>query len=103
MISARMLIKETARQYHIKESDILGGVRTKTLAEARTVAMYVCREVSKYSLSEIGKIFGRHHTTVLHAIHRAQRFEGVSNSVINSIIKGAKALENGGNKWPPEN
>lgn len=45
--------------------------RVKTVALPRQIAMYLCKELTKSSLPEIGDRFGkRDHTTVLHAVKK---------------------------------
>jgi chromosomal replication initiator protein len=45
--------------------------RTSSLAFPRQVAMYLARELTQLSLSEIGSRFGgRDHTTVMHACEK---------------------------------
>lgn len=54
--------------YKIKISDLLSKKRTQVIARPRQVAMTVCKELTQYSLPNIGEAFGgRDHTTVLHA------------------------------------
>jgi chromosomal replication initiator protein len=46
--------------------------RTKTLTIPRQAAMYLCRELLKLQLTEIGAAFGgRDHSTVIHSLERA--------------------------------
>jgi chromosomal replication initiator protein len=48
--------------------DLCGGNRSRTLVNARQIAMYLCRELTELSLPKIGQQFGnRDHTTVMHA------------------------------------
>ena len=45
--------------------------RTKAVAFPRQIAMYLCRQLTHASLSEIGRAFGgKDHTTVLHAVDK---------------------------------
>jgi len=56
------------RAYNIKVSEIESSKRTNNIAYPRQVAMYLCREMTDYSLPKIGNLFGgKHYTTVLHA------------------------------------
>jgi chromosomal replication initiator protein len=56
-------------QYDIRMSELMGRGRTKMVAEARQVAMYLARTMGGLSLVDVGKAFGgRDHGTVIHAI-----------------------------------
>ncbi|HWZ60062.1 MAG TPA: chromosomal replication initiator protein DnaA [Gemmatimonadaceae bacterium] len=47
--------------------------RTRALVEPRQVAMYLCREVLRMTLHDIGTTFGgRDHSTVIHAVERVK-------------------------------
>ncbi|HYA03892.1 MAG TPA: helix-turn-helix domain-containing protein, partial [Syntrophobacteria bacterium] len=47
--------------------------RTKAIAFPRQVAMYLARQLTHASLSEVGRAFGgKDHTTVLHAVEKIQ-------------------------------
>jgi chromosomal replication initiator protein len=50
--------------YRFEEDDLRGSRRTKDLALARQVAMYLSREETNSSLAQIGLVLGkRDHTT----------------------------------------
>ncbi len=54
--------------YNMKLSDIKAKRRTRDVALPRQVAMYLCKQVTDASLSEIGKQFGgKDHATVIYA------------------------------------
>lgn len=61
---------EVARHYHLKQSDMSSPARFREVARPRQVAMYLCRELTPRSLPEIGRKFGRDHTTVIHALRQ---------------------------------
>lgn len=46
---------------------------------ARHLAMYLCRTLAGMSLPQIGSVFSRDHTTVLHGIRRIARSMGDEN------------------------
>ena len=65
------IIEGTAHFYNLSSKDLAGRRRTKEIAMARHVAMYLVRELTETSLSRIGKAFGgRDHTTVLHGYEK---------------------------------
>lgn len=56
---------------YITFDDIVGRSRTKKIALARQIAMYLVRELTSMSLNDIGQVFGgKDHTTVMHAYTR---------------------------------
>ncbi|AWB09391.1 chromosomal replication initiator protein DnaA [Thermodesulfobium acidiphilum] len=54
----------------IKLEDLKSRGRKSHQANARQIAMYLCREMTKNSLPQIGEYFGRDHSTVIHAYER---------------------------------
>lgn len=66
------LLKATVAFFELPMEDLMGRRRTKTIALARQTAMYLLRSVG-LSLSEIGAVFSRDHTTVLHGIAQVQQ------------------------------
>jgi chromosomal replication initiator protein len=64
--------------------------RSKEVATARQVAMYLSRELTKNSLPDIGKQFGgRDHTTVLHGYKQIKRLiesDGQFKAEIDQLI-----------------
>jgi len=62
------VIKAVAAHFHLKITDIKGKRRTKAVAWARQVAMYLSRELTECSFPEIGSKFGgKDHSTVIYA------------------------------------
>jgi chromosomal replication initiator protein len=59
--------------FSLKLSDLKAKNRTRAIAFPRQVAMYLARQLTHSSLSEIGRAFGgKDHTTVLHAVDKIQ-------------------------------
>jgi len=52
--------------------------------------MYLVKELTQASLPEIGRVFGnKHHTTVLHSIHKIERLRQVEpdlNRLLHKLI-----------------
>lgn len=60
-----------ADRYNLKGALLRSKKRTKEIAHARHVAMYLARTLTSSSLPQIGKSFGdRDHTSVLHACNK---------------------------------
>lgn len=72
-IKVPKVLKEVAKSFGVTVKDIKGPRRTKELALARQVAMYILREEFNYKLEEIAKYLNRQdHTTVIHAIDKVK-------------------------------
>ncbi len=68
-----IIIEETARFYSLAPEDVRGQSRSKNIAMARQVAMYLIRTITNLPLTEIGKEFeGRNHATVLSSIRKVE-------------------------------
>jgi chromosomal replication initiator protein len=67
-ISASTIMAITAEFFAVSIDELCGPGKTKALANARQISMYLCRELTDLSLPKIGQTFGgRDHTTVMHA------------------------------------
>ena len=66
-ISTAIIMAATAEYFEITVEELRGPGKTRPLAQARQVAMYLCRELTDLSLPKIGQAFGRDHTTVMYA------------------------------------
>ncbi len=66
-ISIDAIQKKVAEYFDIRVADMKSSRRPKTIAFPRQVAMYLCRELTSYSLQEIGEAFGgRDHSTIIY-------------------------------------
>ena len=65
------MVRIVANYFSVSEMELLGARRTKNITEARHVLYWLCRELTPYSLPEIGRrLDGRDHTTILHGIRK---------------------------------
>jgi chromosomal replication initiator protein len=68
------IIKSVANYYKLSISDIRSKVRTKDLATARHIGMYLSHKILKATLAEIGDFYGkRDHTSVMHAVNKIEQ------------------------------
>lgn len=73
---ARQIIMEVAIAHGVSYEDILGRSRERHLVAARHEAIYEVRKRRPHlSLPQIGRIFKRDHTTILHALRQMERQE----------------------------
>lgn len=67
-VSINTIQKEVSQRYDIRLADMMGRRRTADVVLPRQIAMYLSREMTSNSLTEIGEVFGRRdHGTILHA------------------------------------
>jgi len=64
------IIREVCEHAGISYESITNKVRTRNLTKHRHFAMWRVRNEAGLSYSEIGRIFNRHHASVLYAIHK---------------------------------
>jgi chromosomal replication initiator protein len=70
-LDAADIIEEVAEYFRLSSDDLLSRSRKKAVAEARQIAMYLCRELTEESYAHIGSRFGgRDHSTVIHAYRK---------------------------------
>ncbi len=78
--------EKTAAKYGIKLSEILSSSRSKNIARARQIAMFIAKNLTTKSLVDIGKMFGgKDHTTVIHACRRVEEMVATDESLAREI------------------
>lgn len=72
-ITIELIQKIVSEYFGLSYKDLRGKRRTKAVAFPRQVAMYLSRELTEYSTTEVGAEFGgRDHTTVMHACQKIE-------------------------------
>lgn len=90
-ITCESIKKAVCKKYNIKISDMESAKRKREFSHPRQIAMYLCRELTDYSLPKIGESFGgRDHTTVLHAYDKISN-EIKTNSLLEEEINALKS------------
>lgn len=81
-----LVISQVCKFYDIDETVLRGTLKKKNVAEARQMAMYLVRNLTNLSLPDIGKEFGRDHSTVLYAIRRVETaLKAKDQTTMNSV------------------
>lgn len=72
-ITMDIIQRTVADYFNLSSQELKGKKRTKVIAFPRQLAMYIAREITEYSTTEVGLEFGgRDHTTVMHACQRIE-------------------------------
>ena len=79
-----LIISQVCKFYSVDETVLRGTLKNKGTSEARQVAMYLVRQLTNLSLPDIGREFGRDHSTVLHSIRKVE----------SDLKKGDTSLQN---------
>jgi len=84
------VLRAVAERYSLQAGQLKQKTNAHEISRPRQVAMYLCKELTSASLSEIGRHFGgKHHTTVLHSIRRVDEMRQSDpdlNRLIHSVI-----------------
>ncbi|MCT9003095.1 chromosomal replication initiator protein DnaA [Microbacterium sp. PMIC_1C1B] len=86
IISPTDIITATAQYFRLSVDDLYGSSRSQSIATARQIAMYLCRERTSLSLPKIGQLFGnRDHTTVMYACKKIAELMKERRSIYNQV------------------
>jgi chromosomal replication initiator protein len=78
--------KRVADHFQIRHSDMTSKRRPNAIAFPRQIAMFLCRQLTRHSLQEIGEAFGgRDHGTVIHAVKTVENMMEQDDSVRGSV------------------
>ena len=90
-ITIENIQRVVAEYYNIRVSDLHSKRRSRSITRPRQVAMSISKELTKYSLPEIGDLFGgRDHTTVIHACKKVGELKSTDIKMMedyNNIIR----------------
>ncbi|MFP4562295.1 MAG: chromosomal replication initiator protein DnaA [Spirochaetia bacterium] len=93
-ITVDMIQRVVADYFGLSHNDLRGRKRTKAIVFPRQIAMFITREMTEYSTTEVGFEFGgRDHTTVMHACQRVEnrmRTDPTLEPTIQHLIKSIK-------------
>jgi chromosomal replication initiator protein len=95
-----MIQRVVANYFGISSNDLKCKKRTKAIAFPRQIAMYISREITEYSTTEVGLDYGgRDHTTVMHACQKIEnriKTDPTLEPTIQHLIKTIKEKNAGG-------
>jgi len=98
-LSMDNVIRVTSEYFGLTPNDLKGKKRTQNIVFARQLAMYIGREMTDYSTTEIGQDFGgRDHTTVIHSIDKIKGMLIVDPTLESTIENIKRSIKEFGAK-----
>ena len=86
-----LIISQVCKFYSIDEAVLRGTLKNKGTAEARQVAIYMIRKLTNLSLPDIGKEFGKDHSTILYAVKKVEMALKKGNTALQDNIRDITA------------
>ena len=86
-----LIISQVCKFYSIDEAILRSNQRTKTVAEARHVAIYLIRQLTNLSLPAIGMELGKDHTTILYSVEKIEKALQVGGTALQNNIRDITA------------
>lgn len=100
LVGLEEIKQAVAEHFDIEINVINGKKRTKRVAEARHIAMFLIREMTDLSLMDVAASFGKDHGTVIHAVKKVKAECSTSSSTKGTVelirrrlVRGGSALE----------
>jgi chromosomal replication initiator protein len=93
-VTIDLIQKRVSEHFNLREQDLKVRSNTRAIAFPRQVAMYIVKQLTTASLPEIGRQFGgKHHTTVLHSIHKIEEMRRSDKDLNRTITRLMDALQ----------
>jgi hypothetical protein len=73
-LSVREIQVAVCQRYGISRDDMLSKRADRKIAIPRHIAIYLARELTRFSLYQVGLFFRRHHTSALNSAQRAEEW-----------------------------
>lgn len=93
-ISIDVIQRVVADYFNISLSDLKGKKRTRNITLPRQLAMFIIRELTEFSTTEVGVEFGgRDHTTVMHSCQKIEevlRSDSTLEATLQILIRNVK-------------
>ncbi len=91
-VSAEDVVNAVGQQFNVRPRDLRSTSRSPRITTPRQIAMYLVRRHCQLSYPEIGRRFGRHHTTAIHSDRVVQHQLGVNASLRAAVLLIEKEL-----------
>lgn len=92
-ITLEYIANNVEKYCNLKENELLSQTRSKNVAYPRQIAMYIMKEITNYSLIQIGEFFGRDHSTIIHGINKIKKDieeDRAKKNLVDNIVNNIK-------------
>lgn len=86
-LSAQHILQAVCSSFQVTVDELRSPARSKQIALARHLGMYLCRQYTSESLSNIGKTFSRSHSSVVYALKKMKSEVAAKNSSIKRQVE----------------
>jgi chromosomal replication initiator protein len=86
IITLELILHTVAEYFKLASEDLVSVKKGKELLYSRQIAMYLCNKMTNESLSSIGKVFGKNHSTVKNGIDKIT-LQLTTNSETSMLIE----------------
>ena len=91
-LTANQIMERSASSFGFSSVDLRAKSRRQPLVLARQISMYLCRELTDLSLPQIGALFDRDHSTVLHAVDKVKGLLQTDHEVFDRVTALSQEL-----------
>ena len=85
-LTPNIIIELVAKYYRLDRQTILGTKRTKDIADARHICIYLICELLNLPMATVGReIFNRDHTTIMHARNKVADAYGKNDKITREV------------------
>ena len=91
--TAEVICQCISNRFKVSREELRSRSRKRSLVFPRQLAMYLTRKFTEHSLSEIGELYSRDHSTVMHAIKTITQQMASRTSVREQVHVLERTLE----------
>ena len=85
-----LIVATVSNLCHVNPNDVLSRRRFSYLVMPRQIAMHLCRLYTQRTLPELGRLFHRDHSTIIHSDRKISEMIEGGDSEIRSIVRNAE-------------
>jgi chromosomal replication initiator protein len=94
-ITMEMIVRAVADHFELTPNEIKAKQKTKGILYPRQLAMHIARKITDYTFEEIGRYFGKDHSTAIYsdkAVSRRIHANPAEENVIQGLIRSVMAM-----------